>query len=224
MKLRNPSARNTQGRKRVKRAHVAVRGGTKKMPADARRDAILLAFVQETASAGCTANASLRAIAQRAGCTTPMIYRLFESRLGLVRAAVQWTYGKLLERLEMAVRLDALSYEQRLRAIADYVGGRPLGDQEVFEAILGLESRSDRDIAAEVHGVFERIHGRLSELIQGGVAAGEFRAETDPSYIAWRLTGFGLLDSQLFLLGLEAPRAQGVLRREFDELLAQILR
>lgn len=93
--------------------------GTKGVPRPEREEQIVSVAMDEFAAHG-YANASMVAIAQRAGISKPLIYQYFGSKDGLYLACLHAVSGGLLERLEEAeqdVDDSLLSRVHPLRAI-----------------------------------------------------------------------------------------------------------
>jgi len=202
-------------------APSASRRAPARLPAAERREAILRAFRAEALACGSIAGAGVRAVVERAGCTAPVLYRLFGDRAGLVRAAVRSTHAGLLERLDAFARAEGPVVE-RIRSLGHGYLGREPGPEEAFEALVNVECRSDPALAALVGDVFGRFEAFLVEAVREGVASGELRPDTDPTYVAWRLIDLGLLRNQVHLMQLERPREIGYALRALESLLAEV--
>lgn len=196
----------------------------KRLPQAVRKTGIIWGFMQEAVAAGSIEGASLRGAADRAGCTTPLVYRLFGSRRDLIQECVRTTYRTLLENLEKVADLESASALDRLNAIAAYVGNRELGDQEVFEGMVTLECRGDPKLAREYHAIFSRIAKLLETILRAGVSSGELRPDLEVEHYAWRLVDFGLSRNQAYLSGLESLRGKDFLNRAYQSLLDEITR
>ena len=193
-----------------------------RLPPAVRKTSIIWGFMEEAVASGSIEAASLRGAATRARCTTPLIYNLFGSRQDLIRESVRWTYRTLLENLEKLSGAHDLSARRRLDAIAAYVGGRELGDQEIYEALIMLECRSDPDLAAEFRSVFGRVAKLLEAIVGEGVRAGEFRKGLDLEHVAWRLVDLGISRNYAFLTKLDAIRGEDHPRKVYDALMREI--
>lgn len=183
---------------------------------------MLRAFVAEALHVGSIEGVGMRAVCERAGCTAPVVYRLFGDRGGLVRAAVRFTHERLLGEVERAAA-EPVPTEARLRAIAGPFLRRTAGDAEAFEALVAAECRSDDVLAAEVRSVFARFARRLEAMLREGQARGDVRAQVDPIFVAWRLIDLGLFRSQMRLMRLAEPDRIDYLERAFEALLAELL-
>jgi AcrR family transcriptional regulator len=192
-----------------------------RLPAVERRERILRAFRAEALACGSIAAVGIRAVVERAGCTAPVLYRLFGDRARLVHAAVRSTHELLIARLEELARARDPA-ARRIRALGLWYLEREPGADEAFEALVNVECRSDPELARLVRGVFDRFERLLVEATRDGVAAGEFRADTDPEYVAWRLIDLGLFRNQVHLMRLSRPQQIGYGPRALEALLAEI--
>jgi AcrR family transcriptional regulator len=192
-----------------------------RLPAAERRARILQAFLDEALACGSIAAVGVRAVVERAGCTAPVLYRLFGDRAGLVRAAVASTHGDLVARLEAAAG-SAGSAPQRLRELGREYLAREPGPAEAFEALVNVECQSDPALARQVGEVFARFEALLVATVRDGARAGELRADLDPEYVAWRLIDLGLFRNQVHLMRIERPREIGYAARALDSLLEEI--
>ncbi|MCG8589540.1 MAG: TetR/AcrR family transcriptional regulator [Proteobacteria bacterium] len=193
-----------------------------RLPAAERRDLVLQAFRDEALAVGSLAGVGMRAVCARAGCTAPVVYRLFGSREGLVRAAVRST------QLGLVAQLDALAQQverpawERLEGLGRRFLSKELGDDEAFEALVNTECRSDPAVARHVRQVFDRFERALAEIVRDGVRRGEFARDVDPRYVAWRLIDLGLFRNQHALMRLTGPHEIDYLTRALESLLAEI--
>ena len=183
---------------------------------------MLRAFVAEALACGSVARVAMRAVAERAGCTAPILYRLFGSRAALVRAAVRSTHEPLLERMETIAAARTGSARERIEAFARRFLAEAPGPDEAFEALVFNECATDPDLAREVRGVFGRFETLLAQLVREGIRAGEFRGDVDPVFVAWRLIDVGLFRNQMRLMRLETPEAIDYGSRALDALLDEI--
>lgn len=193
----------------------------RRLSAAERRSRVLRAFIRETLARGSLRRVGMRAVAGRAGCTPPILYRLFGDRDALVRAAIRSTHAPLIDAVE-AIARDPGCAAERIRAFAArYLAEHP-GEDEAFEALVFTECAADPALAREVRGVFARFEALLVEVIRSGVAAGEFRADVDPLYAAWRLIDVGLFRNQVRLMRLSTPERIDYGRRAVESLLREI--
>lgn len=195
---------------------------TTRLPADRRRALIVRAFRDEALARGSIAAVGVRAVVERAGCTAPVLYRLFGHRAGLVAEAVRATHLPLIERLEEMARAADRPPAERIRILADsYIRSRP-GPDEAFEALVHVECGSAPELARIVREVFERFEALLVAVFAEGVERGELRADADPAYAAWRLIDLGLFRNQAYLMRLTRPRRIAYYERAVASLLQEL--
>jgi AcrR family transcriptional regulator len=161
-------------------------------------------------------------VVERAGCTAPVLYRLFGNRAGLVRAAVRSTHASMLGRLESLAIDRSGSAPERLRALAARYFLRRPGTDEAFESLVANECRRDRRLAGIVREIFSRYETLLVAVVAEGLRRGELRADVEPLYVAWRLIDLGLFRNQVHLLGLPQPGRIAYAERALGSLLAEI--
>jgi AcrR family transcriptional regulator len=193
-----------------------------RLPAAERRQQLVEAFVDEALDAGSIAGAGIRGVVLRAGCTAPVLYRLFGDRTALARAAVRSTHTPMLERIESVAKLPDATTAERLRALVRRTLSRPQGRSEAFEALVAAECRRDPAVARLVRDVFARFEERLVEMLREGVERGEVRDDVDLAYVAWRIIDLGLLRGQLWLMRLARPERLDYLSRAMESLIAEI--
>jgi AcrR family transcriptional regulator len=138
--------------------------GTKGVPRAEREEQILAVAVGEFAAHG-YANASMVAIARRAGISKPLIYQYFGSKDGLYLACLHAVSTRLLDRLEEA-ELDVddslLSRVYPLRAIFEALAPEPHAWRLLFDPSMP----GDGDIAAAA----QDYRTRMTELAAAGSA------------------------------------------------------
>ena len=200
----------------------APRARRTRVSAAERRERLLRAFIAESLAQGSIAGAGVRAVVTRAGCTAPILYRLFGSRAGLVRAAVRSTHLPLIERLETLAERSRGPASERVRQLADSYLERAPGESEAFEALVGAECHGDVELARWVRAIFARFEVLLIAIIRDGIRSREFRADADPRYAAWRLIDLGLFRNQARLMRLTAPDRIRYAERAVESLLAEL--
>lgn len=198
------------------------RGRGERLDPSERAARIVQAFVREALRQGSIEGVGMRAVCERAGCTAPVVYRLFRDRAGLVRAAIRSTHERLQAELEAAAAEPAAGAEARLRAVAEPYLRRSTGEAEVFEALVAAECRSDALLATEVRAIYARFAELLARIVKEGVTRGELARGVDPVFVAWRLIDLGLFRNQMRLMRLSEPERIGYLERAFASLLEEI--
>jgi AcrR family transcriptional regulator len=180
------------------------------------------AFIHEASACGSIAGVGVRAVVERAGCTAPVLYRLFGDRAGLVRMAVRSIHLPMLDRLEAIAADGDASATERFRALARSYLRRNPGESEVFAALVSAECRSNPRLARLVREVFRRFERLLVGVVREGMKRGEFHPEADPHYAAWRLIDLGLFRNQVRLMGLRRPDGIDYAVSGVQSLLAEI--
>lgn len=160
----------------------------------------------------CPPDASLNAIARRAGVANATLYRHFPTREELVLATYQREVGKLVDAAEVLLReqapMDALrSWVERL---ADYaVTKHGLADA------LRKATSPGNDLSST--DTYDAIVGALDRLLQANISAGTLRRDLDADDVILALAGLWQLDPagdwraqaqriyDLVLSGLQGP-------------------
>ncbi len=158
----------------------------KRSDARRNRDAILAAaLVALTASP----DASLNAIAKRAGVANATLYRHFPTREELVLATYEREVGKLVDAVEVLLNeeapMDALrNWVERL---ADYaVTKHGLADA------LRKATSPGNDLSST--NTYDAIVGALDRLLQANISAGTLRRDLDADDVILALAGLWQLD------------------------------
>lgn len=192
-----------------------------RVPSAVRSASVLLAFVEESVERGSVQKVSMRAVAARADCTLAQIYRIFGSRVELIRAAVVWTLGP--HNIDLARSRDASqSAHDRLWELGEAVADRGLGDRAIFNALVVSELRADPDLASFVHSAVQGSAGIVANILREGVESGEFHADLDCDYVAWRFVSLNTFRIHAYLLGVKQLEALDYERRTFEALLDEI--
>ncbi len=192
-----------------------------RVPSAVRSASILVAFVEESVKRGSIHKVSMRAVAERADCTLAQIYRIFGSRVELIRAAVAWTVGP--NTIDLARSRDATSTTRdRLWALGEAVRSRGLGDRAIFNALVVTELQSDRELAGFVKASVERNADMVRQILEEGVENGEFLPDLDCDLIAWRFIGLNTFRIHAYLLGLDVLEELDYEARAFALLVDQI--
>ncbi len=167
---------------------MAVTESSELKRSDARRnrDAILAAALVALTE---SPDASLNAIAKRAGVANATLYRHFPTREELVLATYQREVGKLVDAADVLLRehapIDALrSWVERL---ADYaVTKHGLGDA------LRKATSPGNDLSST--DTYDAIVGALDRLLQANISTGTLRPELDAEDVILALAGLWQLD------------------------------
>ena len=158
----------------------------KRSDARRNRDAILTAALEALTE---SSDASLNAIARRAGVANATLYRHFPSREDLVLATYEYEVGQVADAVDVLLAerapLDALrSWIQRLARYA--VTKHGLADALRMAASPGSDLSSTETYTAIV--------AALDRLLQANIAAGTLRPGLDPEDVILALAGLWQLD------------------------------
>ena len=158
----------------------------KRSDARRNRDAILAAALVALTE---SPDASLNAIAKRAGVANATLYRHFPTRAELVLATYEREVGKLVDAAEVLLRkqapINALqSWVERLARYA--VTKHGLGDA------LRTATSQGNDLASTE--TYDAIVGALDRLLQANISAGNLRPDLDADDVILALAGLWQLD------------------------------
>jgi AcrR family transcriptional regulator len=193
---------------------VAVTGSRDLKRSDARRnrDAILAAALVALTE---SPDASLNAIAQRAGVANATLYRNFPTREELVLATYEREVTKLVD------AADVLVHEQEpINALRTWV--ERLADYAMTKHGLGDALRKATSPGSDLSyaHTYNAIVGALDRLLQANIAAGTLRADLDADDVILALAGLWQLDPasdwkkqaarlyDIVLSGLQPPTRQ----------------
>ena len=185
----------------------------KRSDARRNRDVILAAALVALTE---SPDASLNAIAKRAGVANATLYRHFPSRAELVLATYEREVGKLVDAAEVLLRkqapIDALhSWVERLARYA--VTKHGLADA------LRKATSPGNDLASTE--TYDAIVGALDRLLQANISAGNLRPDLDAEDVILALAGLWQLDPasewkrqaqriyEIVLTGLQRPTRDG---------------
>ena len=158
----------------------------KRSDARRNRDAILAAALVALTE---SPDASLNAIAKRAGVANATLYRHFPTRAELVLATYEREVGKLVDAAEVLLRkqapIDALqSWVEQLARYA--VTKHGLADA------LRKATSPGNDLASTE--TYDAIVGALDHLLQANISAGNLRPDLDAEDVILALAGLWQLD------------------------------
>jgi AcrR family transcriptional regulator len=160
-------------------------GELKRGDARRNREAIVAAALEALTE---SANASLNAIAKRAGVANATLYRHFPTREALVLATYQLEVRKLVDAAGMLLReqapIDAL--RSWVEALAQYAVTK-----HGLAAALREATRPGSDLHAETYSA---IVAALDNLLQANIHAGTLRADLDAEDVILALAGLWQLD------------------------------
>jgi len=191
--------------------------GTKGVPRPEREEQILAVATGEFAAHG-YANASMVAIARRAGISKPLVYQYFGSKDGLYLACLHAVSNRMLDRLEEAeldVDDSVLSRVYPLRAIFEALAPEPHAWRMLFDPSMP----GGGEIAAVAH----EYRTRMTALAAAGSArflqARGIASPTDASALS--AVWLGMVNSLVeWWLDHPAESATSMIERSFRLLTA----
>jgi AcrR family transcriptional regulator len=180
---------------------------------DARhnRDAILAAALAALTE---SPDASLNAIAKRAGVANATLYRHFPTREELVLATYQREVGKLVDSAE--VLLDEQAAIDALRSWVERLAAYAVTKHGLADALRKATSPGN-DLSST--DTYEAIVGALDRLLQANISEGTLRPDLDGDDVILALAGLWQLDPasdwkrqahriyDIVLSGLQRPTA-----------------
>jgi TetR/AcrR family transcriptional regulator len=157
-----------------------TRAGSRHRP-EQTRQAIMDAAVAEFAAEG-VSGARTEAIARAAGVNKALLYYYFKDKETLHGAVLDQVFAGLRTAIETQLDRDLPAGKKLLAYAAahfDYIAASPLYPR----LVMGEMMRAGRDGSPHLHRIVEQyfrpIFARVAEVIQQGIARGEFR-RVDP--------------------------------------------
>jgi AcrR family transcriptional regulator len=161
---------------------VLFQGGEARRNRDAILAAALVALTESP-------EASLNAIAKRAGVANATLYRHFPTREALVLATYEREVGKLVDAAEVLMReqppIDAL------RSWVDRLAGYAVTKHGLADALRKATSPG-HDLSST--STYDAIVGALDRLLQANISAGTLRPDLDAEDVILALAGLWQLD------------------------------
>jgi TetR/AcrR family transcriptional regulator len=157
-----------------------LRAGSRHRPEDTRR-AILEAAVAEFAAEGIS-GARTDAIARAAGVNKALLYYYFKDKEALHGAVLDRVFAGLRAAAEAQLDRDLPAGRKVLAYVGahfDYIASSPLYPRLVMQEMMRAGRDGSPHIRRIVEQHFRPLFGRLAQVIQQGIAAGEFR-RVDP--------------------------------------------
>jgi TetR/AcrR family transcriptional regulator len=166
----------------MKAAPSKPRLGSRGQPEESRA-AILQAAVREFAEHG-IAGARTDAIAQAAGVNKALLYYYFEDKETLYGAVLDQAFGGLKQRV-FAVLAGGASPREKILAYVgayfDYIAAHPQYPKLVQREMMRAGRGQTGHIQHIVKEYFRPIFARLTEVLEEGIASGDFRP-VDPMH------------------------------------------
>lgn len=125
---------------------------------------------------------SPKAIQQRAGAGQGSMYHHFSGKPGLALAAITRTAEEMRRTAERLLDAPGSAYERiaaYLLRERDVLRGCPVGRLTMDPDVV-----VDDELRAPVDATLDWLRGRIAEIVQEGVDAGEFTPGTDPGPVA----------------------------------------
>ena len=158
----------------------------KRSDARRNREAILAAALVALTE---SPDASLNAIAKRAGVANATLYRHFPTREELVLATYQREVGKLVDAAEVLIR-EQVPIEA-LRSWVERLAGYAVTKHGLADALRRATSPG-RDLSST--SIYDAIVGALDRLLQANISAGNLRPDLDAEDVILALAGLWQLD------------------------------
>jgi len=150
-------------------------------------------------------NASMREVAEGAGCTKPALYYHFGNKEDLFRACVEGCMTTMRPVLDQALHSEG-PVRQRLEVFAEGLFANMRENPVRMRLMLGMQTRPDQ---AQPDVDFARYHEAnqrdITALFASGVASGELRADLDLDEAAIALIASLHTRAFLALKGIPAP-------------------
>jgi len=155
----------------------------RKSLASIRREEIIEAFLKVLSEKGYE-NATVREIAQAAGCTHRMLTHYFNTKEALVVAGVEDFIDSYAPGLEQEL-LKHGSPSKKMQALFDSFMNPASFDIEQIRGWVQIWALSDNHpaILQAIKSWYGRIKGIIAEIVQEGIEKGEFR-KVDPDMVA----------------------------------------
>jgi AcrR family transcriptional regulator len=161
--------------------------GARRLPAEARRAAILAAALPLFAARGLDGTTT-RDLARAAGVTEPVLYRHFPSKDDLFAAVLDAGVARLLEALSRAID-GAADARSRLLALADRLPALLAERGDELRVLNGVAAtRASGPAASRVRAAY----ARLGAFLAGALSAGGLRRGVDPTTAGHLLLQIGL--------------------------------
>lgn len=155
-------------------------------------------------------------MARAAGVNKALLYYYFGSKANLYRFVLESLFSQLLVAIEFASAAGSLPRQQLLAYVNgyfDFVSSHPNYPRLVQREVMG----SGKHLAWIVEHYFRPVHRRLSQAIEAGVAAGDFRRVDAPhtvlTIIAMTIFYFAAAPVLTQIWGRDALRPQAVAAR-----------
>jgi AcrR family transcriptional regulator len=155
--------------------------------AEQRREQIVEAAYAVFAEQGYE-EASISAVAKRAGIGQGTVYRYFDSKRELLDHVVDFGFERLLERTGFDAGQDlpetAEEFAEQLRALAERLFAIVEEEPALFQLVLVEATAIDEELKNRLLGLMDMLSGMTAGLLEHGKRAGWIRADLDASVVA----------------------------------------
>jgi AcrR family transcriptional regulator len=158
----------------------------KRSDARRNRDAILAAALEALTE---SPDASLNAIAKRAGVANATLYRHFPTRADLVLATYEREVGRLVDAADVLLRKQAPI--DALQSWVEQLAGYAVTKHGLADALRKATSPGNDLTSTET---YDAIVGALDRLLQANISAGNLRPDLDAEDVILALAGLWQLD------------------------------
>ena len=158
----------------------------KRSDARRNRDAILAAALVALTE---SPDASLNAIAKRAGVANATLYRHFPTRADLVLATYEREVGRLVDAADVLLRKQAPI--DALQSWVEQLAGYAVTKHGLADALRKATSPGNDLTSTET---YDAIVGALDRLLQANISAGNLRPDLDAEDVILALAGLWQLD------------------------------
>ncbi|MGI9186573.1 MAG: TetR/AcrR family transcriptional regulator, partial [Gaiellales bacterium] len=159
-----------------------------------RRAAILAAARSIFARSGFH-GASTSRIARAAGCSEPLVYKLFPTKQALFAAVIEDSAMLLRERL--GVCFSTATPADRYGAVLDSLAEDPVVAEGFRLRALAIALVDEPEIAAAVEASMATAHAATTASIGESQASGSVRPDVAAADVAWLMMGLALLAAQV---------------------------
>ena len=158
----------------------------KRSDARRNRDAILAAALEALTE---SPDASLNAIAKRAGVANATLYRHFPTRADLVLATYEREVGRLVDAADVLLHKQAPI--DALQSWVEQLAGYAVTKHGLADALRKATSPGNDLTSTET---YDAIVGALDRLLQANISAGNLRPDLDAEDVILALAGLWQLD------------------------------
>ena len=168
-----------------------------RLNASDRRASILVAAGTIFAQHGFHGTSTAR-IAQAAGCSEPLVYKLFPTKQALFAAVIEASAETLRERIGSCC--SASTPAERYGAVLDALAEDPVVAEGFRLRALALALVDEPEIQAAVESSMSAAHARTTASLEESQTSGAVRDDVAAGDIAWLMMGLALLAASVHAL------------------------